>query len=61
MKTFCSFFLASQLRQSFNDLETPTTPLESELSYPNTTADDIEARLILVKGNYKHGIFIYSP
>jgi len=33
-----------------NDLETPTTPLESELSYPNTTADDIEARLLSVKG-----------
>jgi len=32
-----------------NDITTPTTPLGSEISFPNTTGDDIEARLIAMK------------
>ena len=34
-----------------SEIATPTTPLESELSYPNTTVEgDIEARLISIRG-----------
>ena len=33
-----------------SEIPTPTTPLGSEISYPNTTGDEIEARLMAIKG-----------
>ena len=34
-----------------NEIPTPTTPLGSEISFPNTTGDEIEARLMAIKGS----------
>ena len=40
-----------------NEIPTPTTPLGSEISFPNTTGDEIEARLMAIKGN----VLIVNP
>ena len=45
------------LLSSLSEVTTPASPIESEISYPNTTADDIEARLVLIKGIFIASLF----
>lgn len=41
---------SSMINLASLEIATPTTPLESEFSYPGISGDDIEARLVAIKG-----------